>query len=68
MLNNRAEGGRAGVPLPESSYRLGNHGESELEGGLPNSCSMVCPGQSKDMSRSHLTWKELRKRVKNTLM
>lgn len=32
-----------------------------------DSPSIVCPGQSKEASCSRLTWKELRKRVKNTL-
>lgn len=65
MLSN---GARA-VPLPEPSRGLGHCEENELKEGPPDpgSCSTECPGQGKDTSRSHLTWKELRKREKNTL-
>ena len=41
-LNNKAGGGRAGVPLPEPGQRLGCHGESELEEGPPPILALWC--------------------------
>lgn len=55
------------IPFPSSAAGWG-----KAERGSWNRDPLIlvpwCPGPSEKMSHSSLTWKELRKRVKNTLM
>lgn len=67
LLSTRA--GRVCVPLLGTPACVWAQGRASWKrDSSPRSCSVVCPGKGEDMACCHLTWKELRKRVKKTLM